>query len=89
MQREVAQGGLSFSEGMRLLAGFGESAVADQKNDVVRDWSAISAGNWLQEILHSLRNPEVDTDAQLLAVLKEHLKAFCQNWVRILLSSAI
>jgi len=89
VQREVAQGGLSFSEGMRLLAGFGESSAADQKNDVVRDWSAISAGNWLQEILHSLRNPEADTDAQLLAVLKEHLKAFCQNWVRILLSSAI
>lgn len=80
VQCEVAQGGLSFAEGMRLLAGFGESSTADQKNDVVRDWSAISAGNWLQEILHSLRNPAVDADVQLLAVLKEHLKALLRPY---------
>lgn len=80
VQREVAKGGLSFSEGMRLLAGFGESSAADQKNDVVRDWSAISAGNWLQEILHALRNPAVNVDAQLLVVLKEHLKTLLRPY---------
>ena len=80
VQREVAQGGLSFAEGMRLLAGFGENSVVDQKNDMVRDWSAIFAGNWLQEILHSLRNPTVDVDTQLLAVLKEHLQTLLRPY---------
>lgn len=80
VQSEVARGGLSFSEGMRLLSGFGETLVDDNKNIAVRDWSTISAGNWLQEILHSLRNPDVNVDAKLITILKEHLKAHLRHY---------
>lgn len=75
VQREVEKGGLSFSDGMRLLAGFRESDVSEKQNDFARDWSAISAGKWLQETLHSLRNPEISADSKFFEALKEYLKA--------------
>ncbi len=55
---EHATGGLSFSDGMRLLAG----APADLSDDVqgieVQDWSFVDAGDWLGRLLSDLRSPE-------------------------------
>ncbi|HEY8207448.1 MAG TPA: DEAD/DEAH box helicase [Myxococcaceae bacterium] len=53
--RRQAGDGLSFAEGMRLLAGaeIGEAAGPE----VVREWSGVEAGPWLAEVLASLRDP--------------------------------
>lgn len=55
----AANGGISFIEGMRLLAG----APADLDVDKYpgtgeREWSFVNSGKWLSEVLSGLRNPE-------------------------------
>ncbi len=49
--------GLSFIEGMRLLAGaqLGEKADDDAET---ADWSRVTAGDWLRETLQQLRDPQ-------------------------------
>jgi len=53
--RVQAADGVSFAEGMRLLAGaeIGEAAGPD----AVREWSGVQAGPWLSEVLAGLRDP--------------------------------
>ena len=56
---KASENGLSFIEGMRLLAG----APADldgacELEESRRDWSFVQAGDWLSELLEKLRSPE-------------------------------
>jgi len=56
---QAAEEGVSFLEGMRLLAGM--PAELDQSQDAVDEharWSEVRAGEWLAEVLAALRNPE-------------------------------
>ncbi len=54
-----AQGGLSFIEGMRLLAGAPMDLAAEANhNDQQREWSFVHAGKWLGQMLAELRSPE-------------------------------
>src|SRR5487761_346701 len=59
IERDAGAGGLSFYEGMRLLAGAanGGHAVAELA-EPLRQWSGIEAGDWLRELLARLRNPD-------------------------------
>ena len=51
--------GLSFIEGMRLLAGAPMDLAADDANgDEDRQWSFVHAGQWLGQMLAELRSPE-------------------------------
>ena len=59
VESEVAGEGISFVEGMRMLAG----APADLGSETAveateHQWSHIEAGGWLQETLSGLRHPE-------------------------------
>jgi non-specific serine/threonine protein kinase len=59
LEANAAEEGISFIEGMRLLAG----APADLKvdgspGDGEREWSFVDAGTWLSDVLSSLRNPD-------------------------------
>jgi hypothetical protein len=80
----VAQGGLSFAEAMRLLAG---AAIAgDAAADDAADWSQVTAGPWLAETLKTLRSPDggsADTSPALKATLRPYQKAGVQ-WLRLL-----
>ncbi|MGI9334481.1 MAG: DEAD/DEAH box helicase, partial [Gammaproteobacteria bacterium] len=58
VERDAASGGLSFAEGMRLLAG----APADLRDEgtageTTRQWSEVIAGRWLTDQLERLRDP--------------------------------
>lgn len=59
VERQAASGGISFIEGMRLLAGTSASLddvdAASQEDD--RQWSYVNAGSWLSDILAGLRDP--------------------------------
>lgn len=71
--QEKAGDGVSFIEGMRLLAGadIGDGAGLD----AVREWSGIQAGPWLSQLLASLRAPgggEADPGAALRAELRPY-----------------
>ncbi len=54
----AGDGGISFVDGMRLLAGANLDAPDEKDGDLQRDWSFVHAGKWLGETLANVRNPE-------------------------------
>lgn len=57
LEKARAEGGVSFAEAMRLLAG-GSVAAADDAPETVREWTGIQAGPWLEKTLEKLRAPD-------------------------------
>ena len=56
---EVGEDGLSFIDGMRLLAGAPTGLDGDAASeDPEREWSFVNAGTWLSGVLEGLRDPE-------------------------------
>ncbi len=53
-----AHDGLSFVEGMRLLAGAPTELTDEADGDAERQWSFVHAGKWLGQVLDGLRSPE-------------------------------
>ncbi len=66
--------GIGFLEGLRLLSGvsIGDAQVEDQ----VREWSHVEAGDWLHEVLDTLRDPsgsvQIDPHRGLNATLRNY-----------------
>ncbi len=59
IEQEAAGGGLSFIDGMRLLAGAPADLGADEDAlDDSRDWASVHAGDWLAGTLAGMRDPE-------------------------------
>ena len=85
MEAETA-GGLTFAEGMRLLAG----APADLGEDVLeesRTWSLVQPGQWLATLLDELRAPTQLKAANPGKALKTTLRPYQQegvNWLWLL-----
>ncbi len=84
VQREAAGDGISFLDGLRLLAG---AAVAGNDmavlSDDTADWSTVVAGDWLKDALEGLRNPHnVRSKAHPGAELKAQLRAYQQDGVQ-------
>jgi superfamily II DNA or RNA helicase len=81
VERLAAIGGVSFSEGMRLLAGADvkrESAAAGAGPD----WSHVVAGPWLAETLKRIRSPEDSASADPGRELHGALRPYQQIGVR-------
>ncbi len=83
-------GGISFIDGMRLLAGaprdLGDEAAA---GDADREWSFVRAGEWLGQVLADLRTPENLQHARPGDGLKATLRAYQEtgvNWLWFLSS---
>jgi len=72
----VAQDGLSFVEGMRLLAGAPLDLSSREGDDPQQEWSFVKAGQWLGQVLEDLRNPErleeVQPGTELQATLRKY-----------------
>lgn len=84
---EARDGGLTFFEGMRLLAGvqLGPDAAFEQA-EATREWAGISAGSDLEQLLRELREPGVGPDivpADLRGDLRPYQKAGV-HWLRFL-----
>ena len=77
VRREADTNGLSFLEGMRLLAGATETAAGDEPR-AVEGWSRVEAGTWLAQTLDGLRGPgglaSVDPGADLHGTLRPYQK---------------
>jgi len=56
--RSVKDGGVTFAEGMRWLAGVG-GAVADGDSPEGQSYTRVISGKWLKETLESMRSPQV------------------------------
>ena len=77
VEEEAARGGITFAEGMRLLAGASADLSADRDaNSEVQAWSFVNAGSWLRELLAGLRDPArlaaIQPDRSLEAVLRPY-----------------
>jgi hypothetical protein len=61
---KAGDGGLSFFEGMRLLAGIGPGAeIVPDQPEAAQKWAGISAGRDLEALLRELREPKPGPDA--------------------------
>ncbi|MCP4995984.1 MAG: DEAD/DEAH box helicase, partial [Gammaproteobacteria bacterium] len=86
VEEETANGGLTFAEGMRLLAG----APADLQDDFQkesREWSFVQPGKWLASQLEALRSPDQVKAVNPGKALKATLRPYQQtgtNWLWLL-----
>ncbi len=72
LERARREGGLTFSEGLRLLAGSSTDAGA-AADETVREWTGIQAGPWLESTLSQLRDPG---SANRVAGLRAELRPY-------------
>ena len=87
VQRDAAEEGISFFEGMRLLAGvpLGDDGSAAVPPDV-RQWTGIAPGAWLERTLSELRGPDTGGGAVprgLRATLRPYQEAGA-HWLRFM-----
>ncbi len=73
--------GISFIEGMRLLAGARLDA-ANGTDDAVAGWSRVTAGDWLRETLERIRRPETIDACQPGRNLSATLRPYQEQGVR-------
>jgi non-specific serine/threonine protein kinase len=87
VEREARGGGISFFEGMRLLAGADvESKDEPKQLETIREWSGLSAGTWLDQTLDELRHPDGQNrpaPAGLHAELRPYQQAGV-SWLRFM-----
>jgi non-specific serine/threonine protein kinase len=85
-ERLAAEGGISFVEAMRMLSGADISGggAADRAD---HDWSRVTAGPWLAELLANLRSPEglakVDPGSELRGTLRPYQQVGVR-WLHLL-----
>ncbi len=87
VEAQVKGGGLTFFAGMRLLSGTDMSGDAqDAAADSVREWSQVAAGDWLEEMLAQIRDPQ-RLDGGVPAELRATLRPYQHvgmRWLRFL-----
>ncbi len=75
IERNVKKDGLSFAEGLRLLAGAPGSQATDEFSDSIAEWSTVVEGPWLNGTLKRLRSPEQTEGQNPLTTLQHNLNA--------------
>jgi non-specific serine/threonine protein kinase len=80
VEKAAAQGGLSFAEAMRMLAGADISE--EEALGIDPDWSSVVAGPWLAETLVGLRSPAGLALVKPGNALKTTLRPYQQAGVR-------
>ena len=85
VERETRESGLSFYDGMRLLAGVPRKQDAAASADQDRDWIGLTAGTALEETLRKLREPEslAGTDPPGLRAQLRHYQQTGVSWLRL------
>ena len=86
LERGRRQGGVSFAEGLRMLAGAAPDGggAPEAASAEVRAWSQVKAGDWLERTLAELRQPgtgEAGEAPGLLATLRPYQLSGVQ-WLR-------
>ena len=86
VQKEVGDG-LSFIEGMRLLAGVGHDLAETDFSETLQEWSTLEASESLRAVLENIRHPETIQTKQLGSELKATLRPYQAvgvNWLDLL-----
>jgi superfamily II DNA or RNA helicase len=80
IERQVKKEGLSFAEGLRLLAGVSQQQAEDALPEEISAWSMVVEGDWFQSTLSSLRYPKEADESSIHAILKKFLKAELRSY---------
>jgi SNF2 family DNA or RNA helicase len=87
VQEEACSGGISFIEGMRLLAGTPSSLQGDEASEQQHSWVNVSAGDALSKLLKQIRDPSSLPKEKALQHVKATLRPYQQdgvNWLSLL-----
>jgi superfamily II DNA or RNA helicase len=80
---EKGQDGISFLEGMRLLAGIGRGDDSDPlAQPETREWSQVVPGEWLRKTLGAMRDPSVIEGFDPEGDLRAQLRGYQREGVR-------
>ncbi|MFA6811167.1 MAG: SNF2-related protein, partial [Desulfoplanes sp.] len=90
LEQTAQDGGISFIEGMRLLAGTGTdlSGVRTQEEEC-ENWVQVQAGKSLKSLLHGLRQPADPEDSELTRGVQATLRPYQRqgvNWLHFVSS---
>jgi superfamily II DNA or RNA helicase len=82
-QLEKGGEGVSFLEGMRLLAGLGRGEAGDPLSEAeTREWSQVVPGEWLRKTLGAMRDPSVIEGFDPERDLRARLRGYQREGVR-------
>ncbi len=81
VEQEAGGSGLSFAEGMRLLAGAPSDLGRADLGEQARAWSLVKPGEWLSRLLDQLRSPDAIAAARPGAELKASLRPYQEQGV--------
>ena len=87
VEKNHEQEGLTFAEGMRLLAGASDQIAEQGAEDQYRQWAFSQAGPGLQKILNNLADPDAIKPVSLGSSLKATLRPYQEtgvNWLNYL-----
>ena len=88
VESEVGEDGISFIEGMRLLAGApSDLGTGEPSKEEDRKWAFVSAGTWLSEVLSGLRDPATLASSGRNKGFRGELRPYQEighNWLRFL-----
>lgn len=74
--------GVSFLEGMRLLAGVKLGSAMEESATETAEWSEVIAGKWLEKILEQIRQPESAADFDPNEHLNARLRPYQETGVK-------
>ena len=80
IRKTVRKNGLSFSEGMRMLAGFEQAEKKSTADKEVPEWSELIAGDWLKKTLQTLQEPSEQYHKKLQHILDQKLHATLRSY---------
>ena len=87
LQRRAEGGGVSFVEGMRLLAGASADLRHEERTDDERHWVHVAPGDAMREILAGLRQPGALNAVEIADALHGTLRPYQHeglSWLRLL-----
>ena len=87
LQRQAEGGGVSFVEGMRLLAGASADLRHEERTDDERHWVHMAPGDAMREILAGLRQPGALNAVEIADTLHGTLRPYQHeglSWLRLL-----
>lgn len=82
LQKRTSEGGISFGEAMRLLAGTSPGTPQIVSTDESPEWSQVIAGKWLSKTITELRTPGQIQQQKINAGLKAVLRPYQRSGVR-------
>ena len=80
VENQVRGEGLSFAQGLRMLASAPGSKEAETMTEDVVEWSNVVEGKWLHQALDQLRDPKHGQDQGIKDILQQHLHATLREY---------